>query len=191
MFYDGNLKMERGAVVLRLAPSWFRFGSFEILALQGENETLRQLFDFVIENNFPHIKEANPDSEDVSDRALSLLAEVTESTAKMIARWMSVGFAHGVMNTDNMSIVSVTIDYGPFGFVDAYDPHFIPNSSDDGGRYDLQNQPSVGLWNLAKLARALFPLISGKREKDHHPEKICMRSRVQLFLLFQSRSVSR
>ena len=165
MFYDGNLKMERGAVVLRLAPSWFRFGSFEILALHGENETLRQLFDFVIENNFPHIKEANPDSEDVSDRALSLLAEVTESTAKMIARWMSVGFAHGVMNTDNMSIVSITIDYGPFGFIDAYDPHFIPNSSDDGGRYDLQNQPSIGLWNLAKLARALFPLISGNGER--------------------------
>ena len=79
----------------------------------------------------------------------------------MIAHWMSVGFAHGVMNTDNMSIKSITIDYGPFGFLDEYDPHFIPNTSDDHGRYDLQNQPSVGIWNLQRLAASFSAVVPG------------------------------
>lgn len=89
-----------------------------------------------------------------------MFAEVTDETAKMIAQWMAVGFTHGVMNTDNLSIKSITIDYGPFGFIDEYDPHFIPNSSDDFGRYDLQNQPGVGYWNLKKLSTALLPVIA-------------------------------
>ena len=97
----------------------------------------------------------------LKDQVLNLFAEITSSTAKMIAHWMSVGFAHGVMNTDNMSIKSITIDYGPFGFLDEYDPHFIPNTSDDTGRYDLQNQPSVGIWNLQRLAASFSALVPG------------------------------
>jgi len=156
MFYDGRVKNERGAVVLRLAPSWFRFGSFEILKMNEEFDELKQLADFVLANSFPHIVETGEDG------YIAMFAEVVESTAKMIAKWSSVGFTHGVMNTDNMSLLSITIDYGPFGFVDAYDPHFIPNHSDDMGRYDLENQVNIGLWNLDKFAKALKPLISEK-----------------------------
>eukprot|EP00095_Tigriopus_kingsejongensis_P008406 maker-scaffold9_size846264-snap-gene-6.16 protein:Tk08406 transcript:maker-scaffold9_size846264-snap-gene-6.16-mRNA-1 annotation:"hypothetical protein LOTGIDRAFT_122035" len=164
MFYNGNLKMERGAVVLRLAPTWFRFGSFQILAKHREMEELAQLVDFVLKENFPHILATHP--EDRDSQIVALFQEVCEDTAKMIAHWMSVGFAHGVMNTDNMSIKSITIDYGPYGFLDEYDPHFIPNSSDDMGRYDFQNQPSVALWNLQQLALAFKPLVSEKNQDN-------------------------
>ena len=159
MFYDGNMKIERAAVVLRLAPTWFRFGSFQILSRHREMDSLRQLVDFVLAESFPHIIEENPESKD--DQLLNLLREVTEQTAYMIAKWMSVGFAHGVMNTDNMSIKSVTIDYGPYGFIDEYDPEFIPNTSDDMGRYNLQNQASVGIWNLQCFANATAVLLPG------------------------------
>jgi len=157
MFYDGRLKMERGAVVLRLAPSWFRFGSFEILSMNGEIDELRQLADFVLSNSFPHIAESGEDG------YLAMFSEVCENTAKMIAKWSTVGFTHGVMNTDNMSIGSVTIDYGPFGFLDEYNPNFIPNHSDDMGRYDFENQVQIGLWNLNKLSIALKPILSTEK----------------------------
>ena len=156
-FYNGQLKNEKAAVVLRLAPTWFRFGSFEILARNEEFRELRALVDYVLQHSFPRAVEANPDSKD--DQILSMFQEVAGDTAAMIARWLSVGFAHGVMNTDNMSVASVTIDYGPFGFVDEYSPDFVPNTSDDTGRYDLESQASVGLWNLQKLAVALAPLV--------------------------------
>lgn len=164
MFYDGNMKLERGAVVLRLAPTWFRFGSFQILSKHNELDELNALVDFVLKENFPHIVELHPNSRD--DQILTLFREVCEDTAKMVAHWMSVGFAHGVMNTDNMSIKSITIDYGPYGFLDEYDPHYIPNSSDDMGRYDFQNQPSVALWNLQQLALALKSAITESRRED-------------------------
>ena len=154
MFYDGRMKQERGAVVLRLAPTWFRIGSFEILAINKEYEELAQLADFVLSNAYPDITLTGEDG------YLAMFAEVVDKTALLIAKWMSVGFAHGVLNTDNMSIASVTIDYGPFGFLDEYNPRFVPNHSDDMGRYDFQNQVNIGLWNLDKLASALKPLIS-------------------------------
>lgn len=154
MFYDGRLKQERAAVVLRLAPTWFRFGSFEILSLNKEHDELKQLADFVLTNTFTGISETGEEG------YLAMFAEVVDKTALLIAKWMSVGFAHGVLNTDNMSIVGITIDYGPFGFIDEYNPKFIPNHSDDMGRYDLENQANIGLWNLDKLATALKPLIS-------------------------------
>lgn len=154
MFYDGRMRMEKGAVVLRLAPSWFRFGSFEILSYHKELAELKMLADFVLSHSFPHISETGEDG------YLAMFAEVVESTADLIAGWESVGFTHGVMNTDNMSITSVTIDYGPFGFVDEYDPNFTPNHSDDLSRYDLQSQGNIGHWNLAKLAEGLRPLLS-------------------------------
>jgi len=160
MFYNGKMKMERGAVVLRLAPTWFRFGSFEILAKNKEYEELKQLAEFILTNSFPDIQETGQDG------YLAMFAEVVDKTADMIARWSVVGFAHGVMNTDNMSIRGVTIDYGPFGFIDEYNPRFIPNHSDDMGRYDLENQVNIGLWNLDKLAEALKPLIDADKHKQ-------------------------
>merc|ERR1719474_167054 len=160
MFYDGRMKLERGAVVLRLAPTWFRFGSFEILAKNKEYEELKQLADFILTNSFPDIPETGQDG------YLAMFADVVDRTADMIARWSVVGFAHGVMNTDNMSIRGVTIDYGPFGFIDEYNPRFVPNHSDDMGRYDLENQVNIGLWNLDKLAEALKPLIDTDKHKQ-------------------------
>lgn len=160
MFYNGRVKNERGAVVLRIAPSWFRIGSLEILRKSREFEELKLLANFILKHNFSHIKETGEDG------YLSMFAEVCEKTADLIARWQSIGFAHGVLNTDNMSLSSVTIDYGPFGFVDAYDPNFTPNHSDDEGRYDLENQGNIGLWNMEKLSQALMPLI----DKSKHPQ---------------------
>jgi len=160
MFYNGRLKNERGAVVLRVSPSWFRFGSFEILAVNKELNELKQLADFILGNSFSHIEESGENG------YIAMFAEVCEKTAEMIAKWAVVGFAHGVMNTDNMSIGSVTIDYGPFGFIDEYDPKFIPNHSDDMGRYDLESQVDIGLWNLQKLSEAIKPLLS----KDKHQQ---------------------
>lgn len=153
MFYDGRVKMEQGAVVLRLAPTWFRFGSLEMLAVSGELDSLKQVADFLLAQTFPHL----PTGE---DGYLAMFQEVVTKTAIMIAQWTAIGFAHGVMNTDNMSLASITIDYGPFGFVDAYSPGFTPNHSDDTGRYDLESQGSIGLWNLDKLAKALKPLLA-------------------------------
>jgi len=159
MFYDGHPKNERGAVVLRVAPTWFRFGSFEILSKKKELDELKQLADFSLLNLFPHISEKGEAA------YLTMFAEVCEQTAGMIAKWDAIGFTHGVMNTDNMSLGSITIDYGPFGFVDAYDPTFTPNHSDDEGRYDLENQANIGMWNLNKLAEALKPLIQPEKHQ--------------------------
>ncbi|XP_037091394.1 protein adenylyltransferase SelO, mitochondrial-like [Pollicipes pollicipes] len=153
-FYDGRPVLERTAVVLRLAHSWFRFGSFEMLATDGDVENLRLLADYVIQRHFPDIDLAADDSYE------QLLHRVAADTGRMIAAWQSVGFAHGVMNTDNMSILSVTIDYGPFGFLDAYDPDFVPNHSDDMGRYTYGNQERIGRWNVQKLSVALRPLLT-------------------------------
>ncbi|XP_071480901.1 protein adenylyltransferase SelO-like [Diadema antillarum] len=153
-FYDGHPRQEKAAVVLRLAPSWFRIGSLEILTYNGEIDLLRKLTDFIIRHYFVGV---DPEHE---DRYLAFFAEVVSQMADMIARWQSVGFAHGVMNTDNFSILSLTIDYGPFGFLDEYNPRFVPNTSDDEARYSYENQPDVGLFNLRKLAAALTPLLT-------------------------------
>ncbi|XP_002733947.1 protein nucleotidyltransferase YdiU-like [Saccoglossus kowalevskii] len=158
-FYDGHAKTEKAAVVLRLAKSWFRIGSLEILAMKREIKLLRRLTDFVIENYFPSI--------DISDenKYLSLFSEIVSQTADLMARWMSVGFAHGVMNTDNFSLLSITIDYGPFGFLDDYNPSFIPNTSDDEGMYSYENQPDIGHFNMNRLRAALWPLWNNKQKQ--------------------------
>jgi uncharacterized protein YdiU (UPF0061 family) len=145
-------RMETGATLVRMAPSHVRFGSFEVLAARGEVDHLRRLADYVIGEHFPELTGA-------PDRYLRLLAEVVNRTARLVARWQTVGWAHGVLNTDNMSILGLTMDYGPFGFMDAFEPHYIPNHSDDGGRYAWDQQPRIGLWNLTRLAEALMPLI--------------------------------
>ena len=159
-FYNGNFKHEHAAVVLRLAKSWFRFGSLEILASSKEFDLLRVLTDFIIEHHFPHISLSS------ESRYLELFSDIVENTAHMVARWQSVGFTHGVMNTDNFSILSITIDYGPFGFLDEYNPKFVPNTSDDEGRYSYEKQPDVARFNLDKLREALLPLL------NHHQASV-------------------
>ncbi|KAM9287706.1 LOW QUALITY PROTEIN: protein adenylyltransferase SelO-like [Cariama cristata] len=157
-FYNGNIKKERGAIVLRLAKSWFRIGSLEILAHSGELDLQRRLLDFIIQEHFPSIAMND------SNRYL-VFSTVVSETANLIALWMSVGFAHGVCNTDNFSLLSITIDYGPFGFMDSYDPNFVPNTSDDERRYKIGNQANVGLFNLSKLLQALKPLLDPRQKQ--------------------------
>jgi uncharacterized protein YdiU (UPF0061 family) len=145
--------VERGAMLVRLAPSHVRFGSFEFFSHRGEIPHVTRLADYVIERFFPHLVGAE-------SRYAAFLTEVVERTARLMAQWQAVGFAHGVMNTDNMSVLGLTLDYGPFGFLDDYQPGFICNHSDYGGRYAYDQQPSVGFWNLGRLAQALLPLMT-------------------------------
>ncbi|XP_056594019.1 protein adenylyltransferase SelO-like [Triplophysa dalaica] len=153
-FYNGNVKQERGAVVLRLAKSWFRIGSLEILTKAGEIHILRTLLEFVIKEHYRSIAANDP------DKYVAFFFRAVNETAHLISQWMSVGFAHGVCNTDNFSLLSVTIDYGPFGFMESYDPNFVPNTSDDEDRYSIGSQANVGLFNLQKLLEALQPLLT-------------------------------
>ncbi|MBC7709899.1 MAG: YdiU family protein [Rhizobacter sp.] len=154
MFYDGNAAPEPGAIVCRTAPTFIRFGHFELPASRGEAALLKQLVDFTIANYFPHLA-ALPEAE----RVAAWFGEVCVSTAQLIAQWMRVGFVHGVMNTDNMSILGLTIDYGPYGWVDNFDPGWTPNTTDAGGkRYAFGRQPGVAQWNLARLGAALSTL---------------------------------
>ncbi|KPP75339.1 selenoprotein O-like [Scleropages formosus] len=156
-FYDGNVTKERGAVVLRLAKSWFRIGSLEILTRSGEVDLLRKLLDFILEKYFPTIQSNDP------DKFLVFYSKVVNETAQLVARWMSVGFAHGVCNTDNFSLLSVTIDYGPFGFMESFDPSFVPNWSDDEGRYSMGQQANGG--RFLEFFKAKLGLL-GHDEKD-------------------------
>jgi uncharacterized protein YdiU (UPF0061 family) len=144
--------IETAAVVTRVAPSFIRFGHFEHFAHSDRLPALQRLVDFVIDAHFPECREA-------ASPATALLDTVARRTAEMVAQWQAVGFCHGVMNTDNMSILGLTIDYGPFGFLDGYDPGHICNHSDHQGRYAFARQPNVAFWNLHALAHALLPLI--------------------------------
>jgi uncharacterized protein YdiU (UPF0061 family) len=154
MFYDGDPKPEPGAIVARVAPTFVRFGSFEIMTSTGETENLRALADYVLRHHYPELGEPSPEV------YLRWFEEVCRRTAVMIAHWMSVGFVHGVMNTDNMSILGVTIDYGPYGWLEPYDPNWTPNTTDFGSRrYAFGQQPGVALWNLTMLAQAISPLV--------------------------------
>jgi len=154
MFYDGHAKFEPGAVVCRVAPSFVRFGNFEILAARKEIDLLRRLVDYCIATDYPHL---GPPSRDTY---VAWLAEVASRTAVMIAHWLRVGFVHGVMNTDNMSILGLTIDYGPYGWLEDFDPDWTPNTTDaQGRRYRYGQQAQIGMWNLVRLANAIYPLI--------------------------------
>lgn len=172
MFYDGNPKDEPGAIVCRVAQSFLRFGTYQLPASRG-NEDLQMvgsLADYAIRHHFPHIESMNRSeslsfstgNEDnsvvdlTSNKYAAWAVEVAERTASLIARWQGVGFTHGVLNTDNMSILGLTIDYGPFGFLDAFDPSYTPNTTDlPGRRYCFANQPDIGLWNIAQFASTL------------------------------------
>lgn len=148
MFYDGRPAPEPGAVVCRVAPSFVRFGNFQIHAAHREEDALARLAEHVIREHFPG-----------HDRA-SWYREVCRRTALLMVDWMRLGFVHGVMNSDNMSILGLTIDYGPYGWLEAYDPAWTPNTTDaEGRRYCYGNQPGIAQWNLARLAEALLPLV--------------------------------
>ncbi|KAJ2472780.1 hypothetical protein GGI02_001338 [Coemansia sp. RSA 2322] len=150
---------EKGAVVTRLAPSWLRFGSFELPAARRDVALLRQLADYLIKHHYPELLlPGSPDDGSSASVYVRLLHAIAQRTADMVAAWQAVGFCHGVMNTDNMSALGLTIDYGPYAFLDAYDPAFVCNHSDPGGRYAFDEQPRVALWNLIRLAGPLAQL---------------------------------
>ncbi|RYD53120.1 MAG: YdiU family protein [Sphingobacteriales bacterium] len=152
LLYDGHPRPEPGAIVLRTAPSLIRFGHFELLYVRKEFELLRQLTDWVIQRYFPHLIGADP--------VVAFYEELVKRTARLMVDWQRVGFVHGVMNTDNMSILGLTIDYGPYGMLDAYDEAFTPNTTDlPGRRYAFGNQPQIAKWNLANLAGSLVPVV--------------------------------
>jgi uncharacterized protein YdiU (UPF0061 family) len=154
MFYDGHARAEPGAIVCRMAPTFLRFGNYQILAARQDHELLRSLVDYTVAIHHPHLVESG-------EAATALwFTDVCERTAVMIVHWMRVGFVHGVMNTDNMSILGQTIDYGPYGWLDNYDPNWTPNTTDaHGGRYRYGHQPKMAFWNLLQLANALHPIV--------------------------------
>ncbi|GCC33996.1 hypothetical protein chiPu_0012469 [Chiloscyllium punctatum] len=166
VFYDGHPKYEKCTVVLRIAPTFLRFGSFEIFKPTdeytgrkgpscGRNDIRIQMLDYVVGTFYPEIQSAHFQNSVLRNAAF--FRELTKRTARLVAEWQCVGFCHGVLNTDNMSIVGLTIDYGPFGFMDRFDPDYICNGSDNRGRYAYNRQPEICKWNLSKLAEALVP----------------------------------
>ena len=160
IMYNGNPAPEIGAIVCRIARSFIRFGSFEIHTMTNDHKTLKILLDYTVRHHFPN------HSTDSDEALIKWLTEVGEETALMIAHWMRVGFVHGVMNTDNMSIHGLTIDYGPYGWLEDYDLNWTPNTTDAGRkRYRYGNQAQIGAWNFARLLEAIAPLMD-------EPEKL-------------------
>ena len=156
MQYSGNPQKEQGAVVVRTAESFLRFGHFELLSARNQTDLLKQLADYTIENFYPEVN-----SENNPNKYIDWFQAICDRTLKMIIDWYRVGFVHGVMNTDNMSILGLTIDYGPFSMMDGYDLEFTPNTTDlPGKRYAFGKQGQISHWNLATLANAIFPLIN-------------------------------
>ena len=183
MFYDGNPRQEPGAIVCRVAPSFIRFGNFELPSARDDLPLLERLVDFTIRRDFPELAgdegalvpgraptSATPTTRWYAGRVTShalrarWFREVCERTARMVAHWMRVGFVHGVMNTDNMSILGLTIDYGPYGWIDNFDLDWTPNTTDaEGRRYRFGQQPAIAQWNLMRLAQALAPAVRHRR----------------------------
>ena len=157
MFYDGNARFEPGAVVCRVAPSFIRFGNFQIFTSRGDIDTLKTIIDYTIATDFPELGTPSESTREL------WFEQVCVCTAVMINHWNRVGFVHGVMNTDNMSILGLTIDYGPYGWLEDYDPGWTPNTTDaHGKRYAFGQQPQVAFWNLLQLANAILPAFSSK-----------------------------
>ncbi|RKR05314.1 uncharacterized protein YdiU (UPF0061 family) [Flavobacterium sp. 90] len=155
ILYNGNPAYEKGAIVCRVAPSFIRFGSFEMLTARNELKNLKQFVEYNIKHYFPEIK-GEP-----KEQYLQFFKTVVNKTREMILHWQRVGFVHGVMNTDNMSIHGITIDYGPYGWLENYDPNWTPNTTDSQNRrYRFGNQPQIAQWNLYQLANAIYPLIN-------------------------------
>jgi uncharacterized protein YdiU (UPF0061 family) len=160
MFYDGRPKLEPGAIVCRVAPSFIRFGNFQLPASRGDDDLLARLVAFTVQRDFPHLATLPDDL-----ARAQWFGEVCERTGGLLAHWMRVGFVHGVMNTDNMSILGLTIDYGPYGWIDNFDRDWTPNTTDaNGRRYRFAQQPDIAYWNLVQLANSLVSLFP-----DHAP----------------------
>lgn len=154
MFYDGHSSMEPGAIVCRVAPTFIRFGNFELFTSRNQIDILKKLADYTIAVFFPHLGKPS------KEVYLLWFNEICRSTARLMTEWMRVGFVHGVMNTDNMSILGLTIDYGPYGWLEDYDPNWTPNTTDAGGhRYAFGKQAEIAHWNLYQLANAIYPLV--------------------------------
>jgi uncharacterized protein YdiU (UPF0061 family) len=154
VLYDGNPAYEKGAIVSRVSPSFLRFGNYEIFAARKDIKNLKSLVDYTIKNHFS-ITEKKP-----KELYIQFFKEVSKRTLEMIIHWQRVGFVHGVMNTDNMSILGLTIDFGPYGWLEGFDFGWTPNTTDrQHKRYRYGNQPNIGLWNLYQLANALYPII--------------------------------
>ncbi|GMR15954.1 MAG: YdiU family protein [Gammaproteobacteria bacterium] len=167
--------IESGAILTRLAPSHIRFGSFEVFYYRHQYDQIRTLADYVLKHYYPELlSESNP--------YLALLTEMIKRTAKLISLWQSVGFAHGVMNTDNMSILGLTLDYGPYGFLDDYQPGYICNHSDYQGRYAFDQQPNTGLFNLSCFAQAILPLIDKSPDQAAEMAKQELESYQNIFI---------
>ncbi|MGJ8745341.1 protein adenylyltransferase SelO [Polaribacter sp.] len=154
VLYDGNPAYEKGAIVSRISPSFLRFGNYEIFAARKDVKNLKNLVNYTIKHHFSHLGEPS------KENYINFFKEVSESTLVMIIHWQRIGFVHGVMNTDNMSILGLTIDYGPYGWLEGFDFSWTPNTTDrQQRRYRFGNQPNIGLWNLYQLANALYPII--------------------------------
>lgn len=154
MLYDGNPEFEKGAIVCRVAPSFVRFGNFELFARRQDFENLKKLTDYTIRHFYPHLGDPSKET------YIEFFREVTEKTLRLMIEWERVGFVHGVMNTDNMSVLGLTIDYGPYGWLEDYDPNWTPNTTDAAQRrYRFGNQAAIGVWNLMQFGNALYPLI--------------------------------
>jgi uncharacterized protein YdiU (UPF0061 family) len=165
--------LETAAVLCRLAPSHLRFGNFEVFYYRGEHDRLAPLADYVIDNYFPDLsRQGGAPTPELAvgapprrDTYRAWLTEIVERTARLMAQWQAVGFCHGVMNTDNMSLLGLTLDYGPYGFMEQFESHWICNHTDEAGRYAYDQQPAVGHWNCAKLLQATLPLLDAEPEK--------------------------
>jgi uncharacterized protein YdiU (UPF0061 family) len=154
MLYDGNADYEKGAIVARVAPSFIRFGNFELFAARNDTDNLKKLTDYTLKYFYPELGEPSKET------YIKLFKEVSNRTLEMIIHWQRLGFVHGVMNTDNMSILGLTIDYGPYGWLEDFDFGWTPNTTDrQNKRYRYGNQPNIGLWNLLQLANALYALV--------------------------------
>lgn len=161
-YYNGNIRVEKAAVVLRISPSFLRFGSFQICNEDAQcykpdpkhnRQFLQALADYLIKHNYPHLLNEDCDPYE------ALFKELVDKSAKLVAKWQSIGFVHGVLNTDNMSMLGITIDYGPFSFIDYFSKDFVSNLTDDRERYSYRQQPATVKWNLNKLAEAMDPLV--------------------------------
>jgi len=154
VMYDGNSAFEKGAVVCRMAESFLRFGNYQIFSARQDEKHLQILVDYTIKHHFPQLGKPSKET------YIQFFKEVSERTLDMIIHWQRVGFVHGVMNTDNMSVLGLTIDYGPYGWLEGYEYGWTPNTTDSQHkRYRYGNQPNIGLWNLLQLANAIYPLI--------------------------------
>ena len=154
VLYNGNPAYEKGAIVSRVSPSFLRFGNYEIFAARKDVKNLKILVDYTIKHHFSHLGESS------KENYINFFKEVSKRTLEMIIDWQRVGFVHGVMNTDNMSILGLTIDYGPYGWLEGFNFGWTPNTTDrQNKRYRYGNQPNIGLWNLYQLANALYPII--------------------------------